>query len=363
MHSHDPPARTTRPRVSAPLVVIASTGLLGLGAIAALIGQLPEPPVFAAAVLLAAVVPWRRSHRQRTWGIGLAYGVLAWALFGMAPFLTIGEDLGGPYGGSTAAFAFALVAAVLRIGALSREAACAWTEPRWVLGATATPAPALTAVRQALLAPVDDRARDVERALVSLAATPPDVVPRAEDARRAFFIDVYNLLVLDARRGRRSTHWYDVLEPFRIRYEVAGRWLSPNEIEHGLLRAGARPPGVPWRAIGHRDPCRAWAVPLDPRFHFALNCGATSCPPIRVYSGGDFDAKLELAASGFVQQATELDEARRAVTLSRLFDWYVPDFGGREGALRFVGQRLDPPKRIEAWRVAFSRYDWTPRAD
>ena len=28
---------------------------------------------------------------------------------------------------------------------------------------------------------------------------------------------------------------------------------------------------------------------LDPRIHFALNCGARSCPPIRVYTEEKYD--------------------------------------------------------------------------
>ena len=42
------------------------------------------------------------------------------------------------------------------------------------------------------------------------------------------------------------------------------------------------------------------AVELDPRIHFALNCGATSCPPIRVYSSANLDYQLDRAAASFL---------------------------------------------------------------
>ena len=42
------------------------------------------------------------------------------------------------------------------------------------------------------------------------------------------------------------------------------------------------------------------AVELDPRIHFALNCGATSCPPIRVYSSSNLDSQLDRAAASFL---------------------------------------------------------------
>jgi hypothetical protein len=39
--------------------------------------------------------------------------------------------------------------------------------------------------------------------------------------------------------------------------------------------------------------------PVDPRIHFALNCGAASCPPIRVYTPDKLEFGLEAAASAF----------------------------------------------------------------
>ena len=41
-------------------------------------------------------------------------------------------------------------------------------------------------------------------------------------------------------------------------------------------------------------------VELDPRIHFTLNCGATSCPPIRVYSAPNLDSQLNRAAASFL---------------------------------------------------------------
>lgn len=48
------------------------------------------------------------------------------------------------------------------------------------------------------------------------------------------------------------------------------------------------------------DPRAALAVnPPDPRIHFALNCGAASCPAIRVFTPASLDAGLEAAAQVF----------------------------------------------------------------
>eukprot|EP00960_Hanusia_phi_P042458 755503-Hanusia_phi.AAC.7 len=40
-------------------------------------------------------------------------------------------------------------------------------------------------------------------------------------------------------------------------------------------------------------------VTADPRIHFALNCGARGCPPIRFYRGEDLDAMLSTATRAF----------------------------------------------------------------
>ena len=48
-----------------------------------------------------------------------------------------------------------------------------------------------------------------------------------------------------------------------------------------------------------RAPFMQAVEPLDPRIHFALVCGAKSCPPIRVYTPASLEAGLEAAAQAF----------------------------------------------------------------
>ena len=46
----------------------------------------------------------------------------------------------------------------------------------------------------------------------------------------------------------------------------------------------------------------------DPRIHFALNCGAVSCPPIAVYEGESLDEQLDIATEGFLEGNTIVDK-------------------------------------------------------
>ena len=87
-------------------------------------------------------------------------------------------------------------------------------------------------------------------------------------------------------------------------YNIGGLVYTLDQIEHGVLRTNKGNiddddnednDDVFNDALGHpatgkpefdeADPrSQVSLTKLDPRLHFALNCGARSCPPIRVYT-------------------------------------------------------------------------------
>ena len=73
---------------------------------------------------------------------------------------------------------------------------------------------------------------------------------------------------------------------------------------------------------------------LDPRIHFALNCGAKSCPPIAAYSFDEqtLNSQLQLATENFLCANVKIDIVNNDVTvkLSKIFDWYRNDFGSSD---------------------------------
>jgi hypothetical protein len=162
-------------------------------------------------------------------------------------------------------------------------------------------------------------------------------------ARLAFWINVYNALAIHAAiaLGLRRSVW-EVLNFFgRLAYRIGGATFTLDEIEHGVLR-GNRPRVIPpWRAFGRRDPRRSLAFDgPDPRIHFALTCGARSCPPVGVYHASGIDAQLDAATRGFVNDEVTVDERGRIVC-SKIFKWYAADFepeGVRAFLLRYVDQ-------------------------
>jgi hypothetical protein len=189
----------------------------------------------------------------------------------------------------------------------------------------------------------------------------------ARPLRLAFWINVYNALIVHGVvafgvRGTVHRTWNFF---GRAAYRVGDGIFTLEEIEHGLLRNNAARVFPPWPVLSVKDPRRTLAVaPVDPRIHFALNCGARSCPPVGVYRPAALDGQLELAARNFVNEEVTLD-GRGRVACSKLFRWYGRDFGS-PGALRdFLLRHLDEGPVKAALRAgappcqAFRPYSWT----
>jgi hypothetical protein len=200
---------------------------------------------------------------------------------------------------------------------------------------------------------VESRLRDLDRE--ALVAGLPD-----DDARLAFWVNVYNaaaqsLLAAapETFRDKSTLFGADIVA-------VAGRRLSLDDVEHGLLR-GARPK---W-ALGYlRNPFPSAFVDRygiserDPRIHFALNCGAAACPPIAAYSRGGIDQELDLATESYLEQEAAYDPDAGVVYAPRLLLWYVGDFGGPRGAKRFLREYDVIPDGVDP-TLRFREYDWS----
>jgi hypothetical protein len=149
----------------------------------------------------------------------------------------------------------------------------------------------------------------------------------------------------------------------RVAYLVGGRPYPLNVIEHGVLRRNRRPPLRVRRTLRASD-ARLRAAPgrLDTRIHFALNCGARSCPPVRSYDADRLHPQLDLATASYLEAETRVDSRRRRVTLPRLMRIYRADFGRRRAQLEFAARYLP---ELRGWigdaevRIGYGRFDWT----
>lgn len=220
--------------------------------------------------------------------------------------------------------------------------------------------------RSLLLAARGDEPSEADRPAVRLAAVDPLAIS-GDEARIAFWVNVYNTLLL--RELARAPRTGSLLRHRRMFRTAACRLgehdYSLDVIDHGVLRRNARVPARPARTLGRGDP-RLGAIPsrLEPRIHFALNCGAVSCPPIVPYSAAALDEELERVTTAYLRAETSIDRDRGRVTLPYLMRLYRGDFGDRGERLQFAVGRLAEDDAI--WlraqrrvRVRHAKFDWT----
>jgi len=186
----------------------------------------------------------------------------------------------------------------------------------------------------------------------------------------AFWINLYNTIVVDGiiALGIKSSV-KEVIGFFKkIKYNIGGNRFSPDDIEHGILRANARLPMFPFPQFRSSDERRRFCLKrIDPRIHFALVCGSRSCAPIKFYTPEKIYDELEFAALSFIngpEVTVSMEEGK--ITISRIFQWYRKDFGERIGVLDFIEKYIVDDQEKEFLRkekrrikVQYHHYDWS----
>lgn len=108
----------------------------------------------------------------------------------------------------------------------------------------------------------------------------------------------------------------------------------------------------------------------DPRIHFAINCAALDCPPIRpeAYVGARVDAQLDDQTSKFLNGPKGLELSRKGSTLNvettKVMDWFEDDFKVSGGNLAFIKKyaskdKLAEIQKAKSVKVTYDDYDWS----
>jgi len=197
-----------------------------------------------------------------------------------------------------------------------------------------------------------------------------DLAPLTVDERTALFINVYNSLTIHALTlvvEEGNTKTLLSLDNFwqRNAYNISTWAWSLDDIEHGVLRGNKLHPTYKDYLFKQGDPRLAFvAHNVDNRIHFALNCGAKSCPPIRLYTAENLNRALTMAAENFCQGSTQVKE--NEVILSKLLDWYGSDFGeNKREVLKAILVYLSEEQRESIKNmgddvtISFAPYDWS----
>lgn len=171
----------------------------------------------------------------------------------------------------------------------------------------------------------------------------------------AYWINVYNVNVVatvveaypvDSIRDI-STDPIIRLNVFKKdRVPAGGALLSLDDVEHKKIREAFH----------------------DARIHFAINCAAKGCPPIRpeAFTGAKLDAQLDDQARRFLTRHVRYERDGGELTLhtTRIMEWFGEDFdqwaGGRAA---FIRKYATPDKQrliaqAKKVRVKYDDYDW-----
>ena len=180
-------------------------------------------------------------------------------------------------------------------------------------------------------------------------------------ARMALWINAYNAFALQTILNHYPVKSIkDIKGAFDDKkWDIAGRKVSLNEIEHDILRPEFK----------------------DPRIHFALNNASKGAPPLldRPLLPQTVSAQLNDAVIAFVNEPklNKINPHTNTVTTNELFSWFGDEFiemygteeypqlePARAAALNFIFTYADKSifefvDTTEPWTVEFFPYDWS----
>ncbi|XP_016374805.1 uncharacterized protein LOC107713722 isoform X2 [Sinocyclocheilus rhinocerous] len=165
-----------------------------------------------------------------------------------------------------------------------------------------------------------------------------ELLSLSREEKLAFFINIYNALVIhgNLRLGFPKNIWQRYRFFNYVSYFIGGEVFTLQDIENGVLRGNRKGVAQLLKPFSRNDPRLQLALPdVEPLIHFALNCGAKGCPPIKTYTPQDIDSQLRAAAEAFLENddSCVIDSVGREVKLSQIFKWYKADFGGTDEKL------------------------------
>jgi len=180
----------------------------------------------------------------------------------------------------------------------------------------------------------------------------------SRDGQLGFWINAYNAVIIDKvikRKPKKSARetavpgvWLST-EIFTSKENlVANRKLSPDDIEHEIVRKEFK----------------------DPRIHFAIICASRGCPPMPriAYTENNVQARLDEETREYLHspRGVRMDQKEKTLYLSKIFDWFANDFVQKSGSvLDFIRPYVsDQVRRFmeEKPKISYLHYDWSLNA-
>lgn len=181
-----------------------------------------------------------------------------------------------------------------------------------------------------------------------------------DNKTKAFWINTYNAYVQILLTENPSL-FKDRNKFFKAnQIKIGGQKLSLDFIEHGIIRGSKVK-----LAMGYiNDPFASTLEKqfrvdkTDGRIHFALNCGAISCPAVAIYSAKNLDQELDQITQQFLHSTTKYNKSDNTVYVTSLFNWYRGDFSEQNGVIGFLRKYKIIPEGSHPL-VKYQDYDWT----
>ena len=171
------------------------------------------------------------------------------------------------------------------------------------------------------------------------------------EAHLAFWLNIYNTSV-QVSLAQNLDNYAHREHFFNERWiSICGKKISLNDIELGILGSEKKGEFIAKLQTKH----------FDPRIHFALNCGAASCPPIRVYTKKNIQKELDAATRQFLLNNSSYTQFSNTLKVDELLKWYASDFGGTNGIIALHQGYGIVPLGVNP-TVVFSAYDWTVKS-
>ncbi len=201
-----------------------------------------------------------------------------------------------------------------------------------------------------------------DKVLKQIAEIPFDELVNSLDTKQkklAFWMNIYNAfvqieLIADPKLFENKGPFYS-----DKRHWVAGLNLSYDNIEHGIIRNSRAKYSLGYfKRLGVKKwERRLRNKDIDGRVHFALNCGAISCPPVAVYNDLEIEEQLDKVNRIYLKENTTIEG--KNLNTTPLFSWFRGDFGGKKEVKKFLMQYEAIPKDKTKYNLKFNPYDWT----
>ena len=167
-----------------------------------------------------------------------------------------------------------------------------------------------------------------------------DMDQLSESELKAFYINSYNLFVID-----NILKYYPISSPLSEKgffnddaFMMGGKEITLNDLENKVIRP----------------------VYKDARFHFVLVCGAKGCPPLisEAYMPANVEQLLDQQTKAAFNDKMFTRVGAHQVELSEILKWYREDFGSTDAEIinyinGFRNQKLNSTSKL-----SYYQYNW-----